>query len=198
MDAIVPEHCTFADPILERHKKEVNTLLQVYNTSLKAIRLRAALMIVIRISALGNKLLQDNKLSNQLLIEDPDRCHAVVGLALDHLHLLANLLFPYMPGTAKSIFRQLGLQNVTICIPDTWTGDNLKSGHVIGAPELLFSAISLARAEEWRDAFGGEQFRNQKALKTEKAAAKKAAKKKRKREEAAKEDLPNTPYYRSR
>jgi len=180
MNAIVPEHCTFADPILEQHKKDVNRLLQVYNTSLKAIKLRAALVIVLRISALGNKLLQDNKLSNKLLTEDPDRCHAVVGLALDHLHLLANLLSPYMPGTAKSIFRQLGLQDVTICIPDTWTGDNLKPGHIIGAPELLFSVIPLARAEGWREAFGGEQFHSQKTLEAEKAGAKKAAKEKEK------------------
>jgi methionyl-tRNA synthetase len=139
------------------------------------------------ISALGNKFLQDNKFGNQLLAEDPDCCNAVVSLALNHLHLLASLLFPYMPGTALSIFGQLGLRGsnqeqheITFCIPDTWAGDALTPGHIIGTPELLFSTIPPTKVVEWREAFGGEELRKLKAMEAEKAATKKVAKEKEK------------------
>lgn len=134
------------------------------------------------ISALGNKLLQDNKLSNQLLTEDLARCRAVVGIGLNHVHLLANILWPYMPEKAQSILRQLGCkglseedQEVPVRIPDTWQADALTPGHAIGTPELLFATIPAAKVDEWRDAFGGEELRKQKALEAEKAAAKKLA-----------------------
>ncbi|RFU27260.1 hypothetical protein B7463_g9079, partial [Scytalidium lignicola] len=185
MGAVVPEYSILSDPTFEHHKTEVNKLLHEYITSLKATKLRSGLTTILTISALGNKLLQDNKLSNQLLAEDPNRCNAVIGLALNHLHLLANLLFPYMPGTAQSIFKQLGLQSsrddqhaMVFHIPDTWASDALKPGHTIGEPQLLFSTIPLAKLEEWREAFGGEELRKLKALEAEKAAAKKAAKQK--------------------
>lgn len=135
------------------------------------------------ISALGNKLLQDNKLSNQLLSEDPARCNAVVGLALNQLYLLANLLFPYMPGTADSILHQIGVQgsgNGRFSIPDAWKADTLSPNQAIGEPKLLFSAIPPEKADEWREAFGGEELRKQKAIEMEKAAAKKVAKEKEK------------------
>lgn len=61
------------------------------------------------------------------------------------------------------------------CIPESWTGDTLKPGHAIGVPENLFSKIPVAKVEEWREAFGGEELRKQKALEAEKAAAGKAA-----------------------
>lgn len=139
------------------------------------------------ISAVGNKLLQDNKLSNQLIAEEPELCRAVIGIALNHVHLLANILSPYMPEKSQSILRQLGVkassgddQGVAIHIPDTWEVDALKPGHAIGTPELLFSNIPAAKIEEWREAFGGEELRRQKQIEAEKAAAKKAAKEKEK------------------
>lgn len=139
------------------------------------------------ISAHGNKLLQDNKLSNQLLAEEPDRCHAVIGLALNHIHLLANLLSPYMPEKAQSILRQLGFKGpseedreVPVHIPDIWEADALKPGHTIGTPELLFANIPVTKVEEWRETYGGEELRKQKELEAEKAAAKKAAREREK------------------
>lgn len=144
------------------------------------------------ISALGNKLLQDNGLSNQLIAEEPERCRAVIGLALNHIHLVANILSPYMPEKSQSILRQLGIKpaagqdQITAVIPDTWTADALKPGHAIGEPELLFSNIPAAKIEEWRDAFGGEELRRQKEAEAEKAAAKKAAREKEKEKKKAK------------
>ncbi|EGS20831.1 methionyl-tRNA synthetase-like protein [Thermochaetoides thermophila DSM 1495] len=193
-EGVIPEFDISAFPALEQHRQEVNKLLQEYITQLRGLKLRAGLSTVMSISALGNKLLQDNKLSNQLLAEEPARCAAVIGLALNHLHLLANVLTPYMPAKAQSILRQVGLKPaegedlVPVYIPDTWEANTLKAGHTIGTPELLFSTIPAAKIEEWRDAFGGEELRKQKALEAEKAAAKKAAREKEKEKKRLKKE----------
>ncbi|KAL1984601.1 hypothetical protein VTN96DRAFT_8903 [Rasamsonia emersonii] len=187
MGGVVPEYGKYSDALLEDHKKQVDTLLKAYIEHLEAIKLRAGLADVLHISALGNKLLQDNKLDNRLFTEEPDRCAAVIGLALNHLHLLASVLSPYMPGTAESIFQQLGVEPVPR-IPDTWEVDALKPGHVIGEPKLLFTRIPTEKIEEWREAYGGEELRRLKALEAEKAAAKKAAKEKEKEKKRLKKE----------
>ncbi|KAK4106314.1 methionyl-tRNA synthetase [Parathielavia hyrcaniae] len=187
MDGVVPEYDLSKFPALQQHKEEVDKHLQEYIANLKTLKLRSGLAAIMSISALGNKLLQDNKLSNQLIAEEPDRCRAVIGIALNHIHLLANILSPYMPAKAQSILQQLGVkgaseedQEAFAHIPDQWEADALKPGHAIGTPELLFSTIPAGKIEEWRDAYGGEELRKQKELEVEKAAAKKAAREKEK------------------
>ncbi|KAI0143162.1 methionyl-tRNA synthetase-like protein [Xylariaceae sp. FL1272] len=187
-DATIPNYKSYTNEALDAHKAETNALLKEYNTVLEEIKLRQGLSTVLLVSALGNKLLQDNKLSNQLLAEDPERCAGVVGLALNHIHLVANLLSPFMPGMAKSILTQLGLpkENQVFSIPDVWTGTTLEAGQKLGEPELLFSQIPPARLDEWRDAYGGDELKRQKQLAAEQAAAKKAEKERKKAEKAAK------------
>ena len=110
---------------------------------------------------------------------------AVVGIVLNLLHLLANLVFPYMPTTSESILEQLGFTpdsagKYPVHIPDVWNSDAVKPGQKLGEPKLLFSAIPASKVEEWREEFGGEELKKQKAIEAEKAAAKKAAKEKEK------------------
>ncbi|KAL2271490.1 hypothetical protein VTJ83DRAFT_861 [Remersonia thermophila] len=193
MDGVVPEYDITKFPEIEQHKEEVNKHLQEYINDLKHVRLRAGLAGVLSISAMANKFLQDNKLGNQLLAEEPERCRAVVAVTLNHVHLLANILSPYMPEKSQSILRQLGLKapegegsNIPVRIPDTWEIDALKPGHAIGTPELLFSTIPAAKIEEWRDAFGGEELRKEKEAEAAKAAARKAAREKEKEKKKAK------------
>ena len=179
MNATVPDYTKYSDSLIEAYKEEVNGLLQVYITNLEALKLRVGLNTILHISAIGNKLLQDNRLRSQLLEEEPDRCAAVIGLALNHLHLLAAILSPYMPKIGQTICQQLGVQP-PIRIPDVWTADALTPGHAIGEPATLFTAIPESKAEEWREAYGGEEVRKQKIAEAEKAAARKAAREKKK------------------
>lgn len=171
MEGVVPRYT-----VLKEHQSNVNVLLTTYITHLKAMRLRLGLSTVLQISALGNKFLQDNRLDNRLFAEKPECCANVIGTALNHLHLLANLLSPYMPKTAESIFEQLGVESVPK-IPDTWAANALPEGHALGEPRQRFSTIPVAKVEEWREAYGGSAAREQKILEAEKALAKKAAKK---------------------
>ncbi|KAI2640243.1 methionyl-tRNA synthetase [Xylaria nigripes] len=187
-DATIPDKHKYTDEALEKHKADVNGLLQTYLSNMEAIKLRQGANTILAISALGNQLLQHNGLGNQLLKEDPQRCAAVVYLALNHIHLLANVLSPYAPNTASSILTQLGVpkEKQTISIPDIWTGETLQPGEKLGTPTLLFSQIPASRAAEWQEMFGGDELKKQKAAEAEKAAAKKAAKLKKKEEKNAK------------
>ncbi|KAI1168669.1 methionyl-tRNA synthetase-like protein [Nemania serpens] len=187
-DATIPAKHNYTDEALEKHKADVNSLLQTYLSNMEAIRIRQGASSILALSALGNQLLQHNRLSNQLNKEEPDRCAAVVSLALNHIHLLANVLSPYAPNTASSMLTQLGVpeEKQVFSIPDIWTGDSLKPGEKLGTPTLLFSQIPAGRAAEWQEMFGGDELKKQKALEAEKAAAKKAAKQKKKDEKNAK------------
>lgn len=176
MGGVVPRYT-----VSEEHQSNVNELLTTYITQLDAMRLRLGLSTVLQISALGNKFLQDNRLDSRLFLEEPECCANVVGTALNHLHLLASLLSPYMPRTAESIFEQLGVDCVP-SIPDKWASNALSEGQKLGEPHPLFSIIPAAKLEEWREAYGGSAAREQKVLEAEKAAAKKAAAKKAKEE----------------
>jgi methionyl-tRNA synthetase len=184
LDGVVPDYTKYTDERLEEHKKEVNEALQTYIANLDAIKLRAGLSTVMHISSLGNKLLQDNKLNNALLAEEPDRCAAVIGLGINHLQLLASILHPYMPSASEAILTQIGSPGL-ISVTETWTADLVKPGQKIGEPKLLFTQIPASQIDEWREAFGGEEIRKQKALEAEKAAAKKAAKELKKQKKLA-------------
>ncbi|KAI0535392.1 tRNA synthetases class I (M)-domain-containing protein [Xylaria digitata] len=185
LDGTIPDYRKYTEPSFDQYKADVNAQLQTYITAMEAIKLRQGLQTILNISALGNQFLQSNKLSNQTLAEQHDKCTAVVGLALNHVHLLANLLTPYMPQTARSMLQQVGVEAATFSIPDIWTANTLEPGQKIGKPTLLFSQIPAARAEEWRETFGGDELKKQKAVEAEKAAAKKAAKQKKKEQKNA-------------
>ncbi|KAF2673248.1 methionyl-tRNA synthetase [Microthyrium microscopicum] len=190
MDGTVPDYTKFTDASLDESKKEVNAHLTTYIKHMEAIKLRLAIADILHISSCGNKLLQDNKLDNRLFSEEPDRCAAVIGQALNLIKLLAGVLYPYMPSTAEAIFQQLGLEPKAH-IPDTWESNELKPGHTLGTPAPLFKVIPVEKLEEWKLAYGGEELKKAKAEEAAKAAAKKASKerekeKKRLKKEAAK------------
>jgi len=171
MEGVVPHYT-----VSEEHQSNVNILLTTYITRLETMKLRLGLSTILQISALGNKFLQDNKLDNRLFAENPELCFNVVGTALNHIHLLANLLSPFMPKTAESILEQLGVESVPK-IPDTWAADTLAEGHALGEPRPLFSKIPAEKLEEWQEAYSGGAVRKQNGPEPEKAAVKKAAKK---------------------
>ncbi|POS78966.1 methionyl-tRNA synthetase [Diaporthe helianthi] len=174
-DSVVPDYTKYTSEGIDAHVRDVNALLNEYNTHMDATKLRLGLHMVLSISALGNKILQDNKLDNRLLTEEPDRCAAVIGLAVNHIALLASIVAPYMPGTAANIFEQLALEP-RASIPDAWATDAIKPGHKLGTPKLLFTQIPAAKVDEWRDAYGGEEVKKTKELAARKAEEKRLAK----------------------
>jgi len=183
-NAVVPDYTQFTSPSLEEHKQKVNELLKRYIDELEDVKIKAGLTTALHVSSLGNALLQENKLDNRLSTEEPDKCAAVVGLALSHIHLLASLIQPYMPDTSDEILKQLNASFLPI--PDKWEASSIPVGHLIGKPAYLFSQIKPEKEQEWREQFGGEEARKAKEEKAAKAAAKKAEKERKKAEKATK------------
>ena len=176
-DSIIPDYTKDSDPLFDEFKKNVNAKLKDYIEAFEKVKLRGALTEAMAASQLGNKLLQDVGLDNRLATEQPDKCAALVGIILNHLHLIAAIISPYMPGTSKSILAQLNAN--PLAIPGTFDFNTIPVGHKIGKPAYLFTNIKAEKAAEWRDQFGGAAARKAKEEAAKLAAEKKASKKKK-------------------
>lgn len=168
---------------LEQHKTDVNNKLKEYRDSFEGVHLKQALINARELSSLGNRLLQENKLDNNLFANERERCDAVVHLAVNHVHLLASAIAPYLPATTRAILSQL--QSELLIIPDTWEANSIQGGHKIGKAAHLFKTIKPEKEKEWRELFGGAELQKQKAEKEAKAAARKADKERKKAKRAA-------------
>ncbi|KAJ4414098.1 hypothetical protein N0V82_008129 [Gnomoniopsis sp. IMI 355080] len=154
-NSVVPDWTKYHEPSFHSWKEDVNRSLGQYIRDLDNVKLRAGLYTILEIFQKGNAFLQFHKLDNSLADSEPDKCAAVVGLAINLAHLLSALLMPYMPDTAASINTQLRANAVPI--PTVWTADSIKPGHEIGSAKYLFSRIKPEMAGEWRIRFGSDQ-----------------------------------------
>ncbi|KAK3988880.1 putative cytosolic methionyl-tRNA synthetase [Cladorrhinum sp. PSN332] len=174
-NSVVPDWAQYNEPSFNTFKEEINQLLAQYVQELDGVKLRASLLTALQASQRGNGFLQSNKLDNSLYENEPSKCAAVIGLAINLVHLLASLISPYMPTTATSINAQLRADALPIL--ERWTADTIKPGHEIGLSQHLFSRIKPEMAQEWREKYGSEEV---KKLKEEEAVlkAKKTSKRK--------------------
>ncbi|KAI8810678.1 tRNA synthetases class I (M)-domain-containing protein, partial [Cladochytrium replicatum] len=170
---------------------DINALLSEYVQSLESVKIRAALKVVMDISARGNQYLQDSKLDNTLFNSNRPRCDNVLGLAINLCYLLAALIYPYMPTTSESVLKQLNLPQRTIS--DTWTGDDVLPGHRVGFAEYLFKKIDEARVEELRARYGGKESTEANAKVGTPAPAEAPASKKKAKAAAAGSGLNEVP-----
>ena len=166
----------------KQHIEEANAILRTYRDQMDAVHLKAGLITTRELSSLGNKLLQDNRLDNALFANDRPLCDATVNLAINHVHLLASVLAPFIPATTRSILSQLNATLLTI--PDDWQADSIQANHEIGKAQHLFKNIKPEKEQEWRELFGGTELKKQKAAEAAKKAAKKAEKDKRRARKA--------------
>lgn len=187
-DSVVPTPPTLSQDSelyksLEQHKVDVNNKLKEYRDAFEAVHLKQALITARELSSLGNRLLQENRLDNNLFANERERCDAVVHLAVNHIHLLASTIAPYLPATTRAILSQL--QTELLIIPDEWQANSITGGHKIGKAAHLFKTIKPEKEKEWRELFGGQELQKQKAEKEAKAAARKADKERKKAKRAA-------------
>lgn len=167
----------------KQHLEEANTILTTYREQMDGVHLKAGLISARELSSLGNKLLQDNRLDNTLFNENRALCDAIVNIAVNHVHLLASVIAPYIPATTRAILSQL--QAELLIIPDSWQAQSIKPGHTIGKAQHLFKNIKPEKEQEWRELFGGQELKKQKDADAQKRAAKKAEKDRKKAKKAA-------------
>ncbi|KAH9834718.1 methionine--tRNA ligase, cytoplasmic-like [Teratosphaeria destructans] len=167
---------------IAQHIQDANEILRRYRDEMDAVHLKQGLVIARELSSLGNKLLQDNRLDNNLFNNERQRCDAVVNLAINHIHLLASVIGPYIPATSRAILEQL--QADLLIIPDQWLARSLSGGHKIGKAAHLFKNIKLEKEVEWRELFGGDELKKQKEADAKKKAQRKAEKEAKKLKKA--------------
>ncbi|KAL8824478.1 MAG: hypothetical protein Q9170_008142 [Blastenia crenularia] len=179
-NSIIPDYnARHSDPIFDKAKAEINTLLKTYLADMESVNLKAGIQSAMNIAQAGNNFLQSNGFDNKLADNEPEKAAAVTGIAINIIHLCASVFEPYLPATSTSILEQL--QAPFLVIPDHWTADDIKPGHRIGKAKHLFSQIDPKMEEVWRTLFGGTQAeRLKKEEEAARAAAKKAAAKARK------------------
>lgn len=107
----------------------IQQLSAQYTAQMKDVKLRSALKTLMETSSVGNVYLQQNKLDSALFTNNRSRCDTVLFNAVQLMQTLAHMSFPFMPSTAKSILRQLGID----------FGDSVAPGSAIGKQEYLFS-----------------------------------------------------------
>lgn len=168
---------------LKKHLVDTNEKLKQYITEMDGVHLKGALIVAREISSLGNLLLQSNKLDNALFTNERARCDAVVNIAVQHIHLLASVIAPYLPLTTKAILSQL--QTELLIIPDDWKAESIPAGHKIGKAAHLFKNIKPEQAQVWKEMFGGDELKKAKEEEAKKKAARKADKDKKKAKKAA-------------
>lgn len=185
-NSIVPDYtASSANPIFDQAKADINQQLKQYNQELEAVNLKAGIHCAMQIAQLGNNFLQSNGFDNKLAANEPEKAAAVTGIAINIIYLCASVFEPYLPATSKSILEQL--QASRLVIPDSWTADYIKPGHVIGKAKYLFTQIDPKKEDEWRSMYGGTQAeRLRKEDATAKVAARKAAAKAKKPEKKTK------------
>ena len=172
-NSIVPDYtASSANPIFDRAKADINQQLKHYNEELEAVNLKGGIHCAMQIAQLGNNFLQSNGFDNKLAANEPEKAAAVTGIAINIIYLCASIFEPYLPATSKSILEQL--QASRLVIPDSWTANYIKPGHVIGKAKYLFTQIDPKKEDEWRSMYGGSHAER---LRMEDAAAKVAARK---------------------
>lgn len=153
--AIMPDYTQYHEPLFDTWKEQIDGPLTEYIQELDAVKIWGALPTVLSISQQGNGFLQSNSLDNRPAEKEPLKFAAVIGLAMNLIHLLASVIFSYMPDTVESMNTQLRAEPLPI--PDHWDADSIKPGHEIGKAGYSFSNINLEKEKRMAGMFGGQK-----------------------------------------
>jgi len=94
----------------------INRELRGYINSLEKAKLRDGIRHLLAISRHGNGYMQTQQ--PWVLLKGTDdqkkRASTIIGLCVNIACLLANLLFPYMPSTSRTLFGQLNAKQTPL------------------------------------------------------------------------------------
>ncbi|KAL9915833.1 methionine--tRNA ligase, cytoplasmic [Glossina fuscipes] len=138
----------------------INRELRGYIQSLEKARLRDGIRYLLSISRHGNGYMQTHQPWVLLKGNEQQQARAatVIGLCCNIACLLANLLFPYMPTTARTIFQQLNTKQTSLHADKPYIDILLPSGHKIGKPAPIFTKLEQNFIEEMKKKYSGPQI----------------------------------------
>ncbi|KAH8407407.1 hypothetical protein KR222_008420 [Zaprionus bogoriensis] len=137
----------------------INRELRGYINSLEKAKLRDGIRHLLAISRHGNGYMQSQQPWVLLKgsAEQKQRAASIIGLSANIACLLANLLFPYMPSTARTLFEQLNAKQTPLHADKPLATLLLLAGHKIGKPAPLFAKLEQAFIDELKGKYGGAQ-----------------------------------------
>ncbi|KAH8340219.1 hypothetical protein KR067_013693 [Drosophila pandora] len=137
----------------------INRELKGYINSMEKAKLRDGIRHLLAVSRHGNGYMQTQQ--PWVLLKGSDeqkkRAATIIGLSANIACLLANLLFPYMPTTARTLFGQLNAKQTPLNAEKPFATLLLPAGHKIGKPAPLFAKLEQAFIDELKGKYGGAQ-----------------------------------------
>uniref|UniRef100_A0A182IYF9 Methionine--tRNA ligase, cytoplasmic n=1 Tax=Anopheles atroparvus TaxID=41427 RepID=A0A182IYF9_ANOAO len=132
----------------------INRELKGYVNQMERARMRDGIRHLLQISRYGNQFMQSEEPWVKVKGTDDQKARAgtVIGMCCNFACLLATLIFPFMPTTARNLYDQLNVRGGFINSETL-----LPSGHRIGKPAILFTKIEDSRIEELKKHYAGQQ-----------------------------------------
>ena len=123
---------------------EMPRIKEQVENSLENFRLREALKFAMDLARLGNKYLADTE-PWKLIKTDEERVKTILNISLQITANLSSVVEAFLPQTASKLRVFLNIEPVSW--EDAAQPDNLKPGHVINKPALLFEKIEDEQME---------------------------------------------------
>lgn len=137
----------------------INREIKGYVQSMEKTKFRDGIRHTLTISRHGNQYMQAQQ--PWVLLKGTDvekqRAATVIGISCNITCLLAALIYPFMPTTARTMFAQLNVTDITINAAKPQMQLYLPTGHRIGKPVPLFAKIEQSRIDELKLKYAGVQ-----------------------------------------
>ncbi len=134
---------------------EIGELVDEFESRMDAVHLKAAFKVIFKIASLGNKYIGQAAPWKEIKT-DPERAKAILFACSYISKVIATLITPFLPETAKKMWDQLNLPG-EVSDPDNFTGvksfDSMPDLLEIKKPEMLFKNLSDEEIEGMREAF---------------------------------------------
>lgn len=129
-------------------KRKTKEIVKETRKLLESYELRKGLKKVIELAIEGNKYLTQQEPWNTIDSE-PNKCFRTLYSATNLCKILAILIEPYLPVTAKEIWTQLNLENSVHEVRwENATEFSIEPGHQINEPQLLFEKVDHEELQE--------------------------------------------------
>jgi methionyl-tRNA synthetase len=132
--------------LVSDYPKKVSELFESY-------KIRDGVLEIINLARAGNKYFNDSE-PWKAIKTDTERCATTLNVCLRTIYTLGELLSPVVPFSSEKIFKMLNADKVN------WFDsgkDNLKEGHQLNKPEILFTKIEDEIITKQKENLAGDE-----------------------------------------
>ncbi|MCD4793005.1 MAG: methionine--tRNA ligase [Bacteroidales bacterium] len=135
-EKIVPQHTGLTEED-KSALKEISIIKMKIESNIESYKFREALREFMNLARVGNKYLADSE-PWKIIKTNPERVKSIIYVSLQISAGLAVLAEPFLPFMSEKLINLLNIGKVNWEDADK---DNIKPGHIINEPELLFQKI---------------------------------------------------------